>query len=550
MKQKTSEIKKKYNIYITKGIKFAHENEIEVSQSFFLKAIKLDKTNKEGHINLANTYLIKNNVVKCLSTLSNYIFNIKYETSILVLIFEICSNYKLNSKFIKISEQILSNLKIEKEELKMILYYKGISYEKLHKYNVALNLYKKSISLDINFFDSYLKIFELAESTNKLEILNKYINLGLRIFKEDKLVKILTLYKSILKNRDNKFSVSQEIISNHQLIEEFKNSKKYYPKLLDLEAKNNEKLKNYHLAFEKINLRNNILLQLDENKKYDKNKVLDTIKKYKKFFIKSNLKSINTNLTYVDDAKLVFLVGFPRSGTTLLDTILRTHSKIKVLEEKPYLLNLRHDYFKKNNNNLLSLKNLDQQNKDYIRNEYYKKIISNDKDKNKIIIDKFPLSIIEIGFIKCIFPEAKIIFALRNPYDVVISCFFSSFKINDAMINFLDWNDTITFYNEVLDLFDNYTKEFEINYIEVKYENIVKNFKKEVNKILMFLNLDYESKLENFFITAKKRSKISTPSYNQVINPLYHSSIGRWKNYKNIKGIKFKLDRWIKEFRY
>ena len=115
------------------------------------------------------------------------------------------------------------------------------------------------------------------------------------------------------------------------------------------------------------------------------------------------------------------------------------------------------------------------------------------------------------------------------------------------MINFLDWNDTITFYNEVLDLFDNYTKEFEINYIEVKYENIVKDFKKEVNKILMFLNLDYESKLENFFITAKKRSKISTPSYNQVINPLYQSSIGRWKNYKNIKGIKFKLDRWIKE---
>ena len=108
----------------------------------------------------------------------------------------------------------------------MILYYKGISYEKLHKYNVALNLYKKSISLDINFFDSYLKIFELAESTNKLEILNKYINLGLRIFKEDKPVKILTLYKSILKNRDNKFSVSQEIISNHQLIEEFKKIQK------------------------------------------------------------------------------------------------------------------------------------------------------------------------------------------------------------------------------------------------------------------------------------------------------------------------------------
>ena len=54
------------------------------------------------------------------------------------------------------------------------------------------------------------------------------------------------------------------------------------------------------------------------------------------------------------------------------------------------------------------------------------------------------------------------------------------------MINFLDWNDTITFYNEVLDLFDNYTKEFEINYIEVKYENIVKDFKKKLIKFYVF----------------------------------------------------------------
>ena len=66
----------------------------------------------------------------------------------------------------------------------------------------------------------------------------------------------------------------------------------------------------------------------------------------------------------------------------------------------------------------------------------------------------------------------------------------------------------------------------------------------------MFLNLDYESKLENFFITAKKRSKISTPSYNQVINPLYKTSIGRWKNYVDVLNAEESLSKWIKKFGY
>ena len=234
----------------------------------------------------------------------------------------------------------------------------------------------------------------------------------------------------------------------------------------------------------------------------------------------------------------------------MLDTILRTHSKIKVLEEKPFIINLRHNYFIKNKNNLSSLLEITQKEKDDIRSKYYKEIKISSGDKDKIIIDKLPLSIIELGFIKCIFPSSKIILAMRHPCDVVTSCFFSSFKINDAMVNFLNMKQTISFYNTVLDLFEFYQGEINFNYYVIKYEDVVSDFKNQIIKLINFLDLDYEEKLKEFYITAKKRSKISTPSYNQVINPLYSSSINRWKNFKNSDLLVNNLSRWIKKYKY
>ena len=258
---------------------------------------------------------------------------------------------------------------------------------------------------------------------------------------------------------------------------------------------------------------------------------------------------ITKKLKYLSDDQIVFLVGFPRSGTTLLDSILRSHSQIKVIEEKPYLIDLRHKYFESKKNNLSALLEITQKEKDDIRDNYMKHVMTNMEGK-KIVIDKFPLLITEIGFINCIFPNAKIIFAVRHPCDVVISCFFTSFKINEAMIKFLDWQNTIDFYNKVLDLFVFYENELELKYKIIKYENVVKNFKYQITKLVEFLDLKYEKNLEKFYETAKNRSQILTPSYTQVINPLYTSSINRWKNYDQSKILSTSLSKWIKKFNY
>ena len=94
---------------------------------------------------------------------------------------------------------------------------------------------------------------------------------------------------------------------------------------------------------------------------------------------------------------------------------------------------------------------------------------------------------------------------MRHPCDVITSCFFTSFKINDSMINFLNIDDTIDFYNRVFSLFEIYEKEFNFEYTVVKYEDIVNNFKYEIMRLLKYLGLEYEAKLEKFYLTALNR---------------------------------------------
>jgi len=177
-------------------------------------------------------------------------------------------------------------------------------------------------------------------------------------------------------------------------------------------------------------------------------------------------------------------------------------------------------------------------------------VIIFDYNNNKIIIDKFPLTIIEVGFLKKIFPKSKIILSMRHPCDSVLSCFFSNFKINDAMINFLNLNDSVVFYNNIFELFDIYTKSLNLDFLTVKYEDLVGSFQKTLKKVLTFLNLKYEDNLNRFYETAINRNIINTPSYNQVTEPLYNTSINRWKNYEDAKFLQKDLKKWIEKQGY
>ena len=519
-----------YESLLKNGIQSAKLGKFKESENYFIKAINQNKNKPDAYINLANILILQKRNTKSFKILHNYISNntTNYEVSNFAA--KIFLNFNAQNEFIKLCKILNINKNKNHKENSFIYFVEGQFYERNKNFSKAKNSYFLSISCNEIFFEPYFKLFNIFEKTNQLQDLEKLIIKTEKIFNQEENRNKINLYKSILLNRKNNFLDSQEYIKTNKLYEKFKNDDNFLIQLLDLESKNNERLNKYSYSFRNILERNKLIINKPENKKYQNHNMDNNFQKYKKFYFKKNVQLITKKLKYLSDDQIVFLVGFPRSGTTLLDSILRSHSQIKVIEEKPYLLDLRHKFFESKKNNLSALLKITQKEKDEIRNNYINHAMTNMEGK-KIIIDKFPLLITEIGFINCIFPNAKIIFAVRHPCDVVISCFFTSFKINEAMVKFLDWQNTIDFYNNVLDLFVFYENELDLKYKIIKYEDVVQNFKYQITKLVEFLDLKYEKNLEKFYETAKNRSQIFTPSYTQVVNPLYTSSINRWKNY-------------------
>jgi len=126
-----------------------------------------------------------------------------------------------------------------------------------------------------------------------------------------------------------------------------------------------------------------------------------------------------------------------------------------------------------------------------------------------------------------------------------------NFELNDAMANFLNLKDGARLYDYVMSLWMQYLSIFKINHCEVKYENIIKDFKPTVNSVLKFLNLLWNNSVVKYSTTAKERDNIATPCYNQVIKPLYSHASGRWERYENqMSNINPFLKKWLGKCNY
>ena len=205
----------------------------------------------------------------------------------------------------------------------------------------------------------------------------------------------------------------------------------------------------------------------------------------------------------------------------------------------------------KTNNNIDYLKNLNDLEIFDLQKYYLDERNKYIQESKNLIIDKMPLNMIHTAEIIRFFPNAKFILAIRNPCDCVLSCYFQNFGPSIAMSNFLELNDAAEFYNNVMNIWKNYTKIFSPNVCYVKYEDLVINFEDTIKNIVTFLKLDWSNKFYEFNILAKKRGIISTPSYYQVTESLNKKAINRWINYEvNLDQVKSMLDFWIKEYSY
>ena len=247
-----------------------------------------------------------------------------------------------------------------------------------------------------------------------------------------------------------------------------------------------------------------------------------------------------------------FLIGFARSGTTLLDQILSSHPDIRVVPELAPISLIRSQFGIDLTNYKTRVQHMTIREVSNIRSAYFDMVEAQiGNTEGKMIIDKLPMNTVELGFINRIFPDAKLIFALRHPYDVVLSSFMQHFELNDAMLQFTNLEDSAIFYDRVMTLYKQYKNTLDLKLTTVRYENIVSDLETEIRHLLDFLGLEWDDSLLDYRQTALSRGYISTPSYSAVSEDIYQHARYRWKRYRDhMQYIIPVLEPWSRYFGY
>lgn len=320
-------------------------------------------------------------------------------------------------------------------------------------------------------------------------------------------------------------------------------------------AKSEDKIGKYNDAFQNFITANNILKNLDtslEQRRIDYcnsisnfSKLLDQATPIKFEYHPEKNNHSNSN----DEINPVFMVGFPRSGTTLLDTMLRAHPSIDVAEEKQSVIKAI-EACNTSVEDVVAMK-VPKQTIRKMRKAYIKELSKHVDISSDIVVDKLPLNFLNIAYINAIFPNAKFIFSVRHPYDCVLSCFMQSFELNQAMANFTDIEKSSRFYDLTMNFWAKALAYFDINCRYVYYETLVQNPDETILSCLKFLGLEWHENITNYRNIAKEGRRIRTPSYNQVTQDFYFTSIGRWKNYQpEFNDISHTLDKWCNYWNY
>lgn len=243
----------------------------------------------------------------------------------------------------------------------------------------------------------------------------------------------------------------------------------------------------------------------------------------------------------------VFIVGFPRSGTTLLDTLLMSLPETEVLEEEPLIETLEAKV-----GGVPALGRLSADDIRSLRDEYWRMFGElRPGHPGSLVIDKFPLHLVRAAVIHRIFPDARFIFAERHPCDVVLSCFMARLRLNQMAVQLLTIEDTARLYDVAMCAWDRAASVLPLHVHPVRYERVIEDLAGEMHPLFDFLGRLWDPALLDHRAAAARREHIATASYAQVTEPLYSRAVGRWTRYrKHLEPVLPILAPWAERFGY
>ena len=253
-----------------------------------------------------------------------------------------------------------------------------------------------------------------------------------------------------------------------------------------------------------------------------------------------------------DAASPIFLIGFPRSGTTLLESILDSHPGLRTLQEKPAAAAVEQAFLALGGGDSTALDRLTEAEVAHLRQVYQ------DEAARHValpagcrLVDKLPLNLVRVPLLWRIFPESRFILAVRHPCDVALSCLMQDFGANDAMAGFTSLESIADIYARVMESWREYCDRLPVHWQRIRYEDLVADFEPEARRLLDFLGMEWDDAVLDHTRHAQARGLINTPSYHQVTQPIYQHARYRWKRYEqDFAPVLATLQPYIEHFGY
>ena len=451
----------------------------DISERLFMRVLEIDPTFSLAWDNLAKLFRVQNKLSKSIPAFENLIKLDPYNFEALVSL--------------------------------------GTIYIKLSKYHQGINLYEKSLTIKPENPRVYLSLGHALKTIGQREKSEIAYHNAIKFYPFSgeaywSLANLKT-YKFSKKEISNmKLAINKNIHPNEQIQMHFALAKA-------LESNNQ-----FEDSFNHYNEGNWLQRkQIKYNSEEYKLSIDDLIT-----FFKSN-KDIFKSRANIKNDDPIFILGLPRSGSTLIEQILSSHSLIDGTQELPNIMAISRDIKLIDHNNGYPNNLMDIDTSSF--NDFGQKYIDETRwarSSKPFFIDKMPNNFVHIGLIKLILPNSKIIDARRNPMDACFSCFKQYFAKGQHFTYDLD--DIARYYKDYLRLMDFWNELFPGEIFTINYEDIINNTNKKIRELLNFCNVEFENSCLDFH---KSKRPVKTASSEQVRQPMYKTGLDYWKNYRN-----------------
>jgi len=499
-----------------------------------------------------------------------------YEMDIDICKLVIASEINLKNYFK--AEQYLKKIIINNNSDE-IYYLYGNILKMQNKFREAIDAYKKAISLNNKFSEAYNNLANTQKKINENENatynyiqaiksdqsnFGAYFNLANLYRSEKKYEEAINNYQKVLEFNPQFVEALNNIGTIQLILGNFENGLKYFKKTIEIDKFHSESYYNY-VSAKKITYKDEIFLKLKNFVEKEKNPEVQNFKMYyalsKSYFdldnyelgfkylelasnfklneIEYSFKKQSRNFKKIkkyfsENVKIpsilnhfnsipIFILGMPRSGTSLIEQIVSNHSYVYGGGELDILpLTIENSKWKNNDNFSDTIK--------IVRNEYLTKI--NKLSKKNFITDKLPGNFKWIGFIINAIPESKILHLERNPMAICWSIYKSYFNNPDMAFTYKQ-EYIAEFYILYKDLMNFWKKKYPNKFINIVYEEFVEDYENNIKKIFQKLELNWENHLLEFY---KNNKPVETSSFQQVRKKIYKNSSEEWKKYKEFLG--------------